>query len=138
MISHPRLSGWVVLALATFFSSLLSAAETSRSPAVLPAAPSQELAIRLLALRDERFEKDYQVALIMPGETEFQDLTVANAAQVTYFGPYPKKGQKKRSLARELFLWNGEYGWFLCRFGERLGRTTVFLWSELQGEVEID
>jgi hypothetical protein len=94
MISHARLSGWVVLALATFFSSLLSAAETSRSPAVLPAAPSQELAIRLLALRDERFEKDYQVALIMPGETEFQALTVANAAQVTYFGPSTKKGRK--------------------------------------------
>ncbi|MGJ8724664.1 MAG: hypothetical protein ACSHYB_08915 [Roseibacillus sp.] len=128
--------------MASFVSAIgfsgLMASEVSTAPQVRPATPSKDLVIRLLSERDERFAKDYEVALILPGETEFQGMTVANAARVTFFGPATKKGQKKRTLSKELFLWNEENGWFLCEIGERLGRTTVFIWSELRGEVEID
>lgn len=116
----------------------VSSSDTTRSPEVFPATPSKELAIQLLTLRDERFAKDYTVALIMPGETQFKGLTVAHAASVSFFGPEIDDGKKKRQLQSETLLWNEEYGWFLCEFGERLGRTTVFIWSELKGEVEID
>ena len=117
---------------------MLFASDQSRSPAVLPATPSKETAIRLLALRDERIAADYSVALILPGEAEFQGITVSHAASVTFFGPVIENGNKRRKLSKELFLWNEEYGWFLCRIGDRLGRPTVFIWSELQGRLELN
>lgn len=127
------------LLLSIAFSLLIpSGVFAAGQPLKAPPSLSKEVAIRLLALRDERFAKDYEVALIMPGETEFQGLTVAQAAAVTFFGPDIVKGKKKRRLQTEMLLWNEEYGWFFCEFGERLGRTTVFIWSELLGEVEID
>ena len=110
----------------------------SRAPQVLPATPSKELVIRLLSLRDERFAKDFTVALILPGEIEFEGITVTNAVRVTFFGPQIIDGKKTRKISRETVLWNEENGWFLCEIGERLGRTTVTIWSELRGEVEID
>lgn len=138
MTTHARILG-LVFSMACFsFLGVVSASEVSRAPQVLPATPSRELVVRLLTLRDERVAKDYEVALIMPGETKFQGMTVANAAKATFFGPVIEEGKKKRALSTELFLWNEEYGWFLCEFGERLGRTTVFIWSELKGEVEAD
>lgn len=137
MTTNARLMG---LVLVLFFSNLMGVSLTAAEagPVVVPPSPSKELSIRLLSLRDERFGKDYEVALIMPGETKFQGLTVANAAKVTFFGPVIEDGKKRRAMGTELFLWNEEYGWFLCEFGERLGRTTIFIWSELRGEVEID
>lgn len=132
-----------LLLLVSFVLSFISfgqvgASEVSRSPQVLPAIPSKKVAIRLLSLRAERFAKDYTVALIMPGETTFQGIKVPHAASVTFFGPEVIEGKKKRELNTETFLWTEEYGWFLHKVGERLGRTTVFIWSELKGEVEID
>lgn len=129
--------------LVSLFLSLVSvgqatASEVSRAPEVFPATPSKEVAIRLLSLRDERFAKDYTVALVMAGESDFKGLQVEHAASVTFFGPEIVEGKKKRVLNTETFLWTEEYGWFLHEFGERLGRTTVFIWSELKGEVEID
>ena len=135
MTTNARLMG---LVLVLFFSLSAGFVFGEGSPVVVPASPSKELSIRLLALRDERFTKDYEVALIMPGEAKFQGLVVANAAKVTFFGLVIEEGKKRRALDTELFLWNKEYGWFLCEFGERLGRTTVFIWSELRGEVEIN
>lgn len=82
--------------------------------------------------------RDYTVAIVLTGEVEFQGLTVKNAARVTYFGPVIEEGNKRRVLSRETFLWNAEYGWFHCEVGERLGRTTVYIWSELKGEVVMD
>ena len=138
MATHTRNLG-LVLFLA-FFSlpGAVTASEVSRAPQVLPATPSKELVIRLLSLRDERFAKDFTVALILPGEIEFEGITVTNAVRVTFFGPQFIDGKKTRKISRETVLWNEEYGWFLCQIGERLGRTTVYIWSELRGEIEID
>lgn len=138
MITHTRLFLLVSTLFFSVFGGGLSAQQVNRSPVVLPAVPSEEVSIQLLSLRDERVKSDYEVALVMAGETEFQGLTVANAAVVTFFGPVLEDGEKKRELSKQLFLWNEKYGWFLCEFGERLGRTTVFIWSELKGEIEID
>ena len=53
------------------FGGGLSAQQVNRSPVVLPAVPSEEVSIQLLSLRDERVKSDYEVALVMAGETEF-------------------------------------------------------------------
>ncbi|MDQ8191023.1 hypothetical protein [Roseibacillus persicicus] len=132
---HPLLLAFLS---AFFLAGSLVGSELTRSPLNPPATPSKELAVELLSLRDERFAKDYTVALIVPGEAKFKDITVSHAASVTYFGPEIENGKKKRQLLSETFLWNEEYGWFLYEFGERLSLTTVFIWSELKGEVEID
>ncbi|MBK1835441.1 hypothetical protein [Roseibacillus ishigakijimensis] len=116
----------------------LVASEVARGPLDPPPTPSKTLAVELLTLRDERFAKDYEVAMIVVGEAEFKGLQVPYAASVTYFGPVFENGKKTRQLCTDRFLWNEEYGWFLHDVGERLGRTTVFIWSELKGEVEID
>lgn len=138
MALHARFPVLLFSLVCFSFLGAVTASEVSRAPQVLPATPSKELAIRILSQRDERFAKDYTVALIMPGETEFQGIMTKNAASVTFFGPEIEEGKKRRVLSKETFFWNEEYGWFLCEFGERLGRSTIFIWSERKGEVEID
>lgn len=132
MAHSIRLALLFVVAL---FAAPIALAQDALVP---PSAPSKELIIRLLTQRDERVALDYSVAIVLVGEVEFQGLTEKNAARVTYFGPVIEDGNKRRELSRETFLWNAEYGWFLCEVGERLGRTTVLIWSELEGEVEMD
>ena len=138
MATHTRILGLVFFLAFFSLPGAGTASEVSRAPQVLPATPSKELVIRLLSLRDERFAKDFTVALILPGEIEFEGITVTNAVRVTFFGPQIIDGKKTRKISRETVLWNEENGWFLCEIGERLGRTTVSIWSELRGEVEID
>jgi hypothetical protein len=100
-------------------------------------APASSLVVRLLSERDERFAKDYTVGVVVTGEVDFEGIRVPHAARALYFGPEIEEGSKRRVKQAATFLWNEEYGWFLCETGERLGRKTIYIWSERKGEVEV-
>ncbi|MEM9080890.1 MAG: hypothetical protein AAGC74_09395 [Verrucomicrobiota bacterium] len=120
------------IALSLLFTILPLKAQTTPSPL------TDEAAIELLALRDQRLKRDYQVAFKLDGEIECHGITTRHATQVNFFGPVIENGDKRRQLLTANFLWNTKYGWFLYKIGELRNRTHVFIWSEKLGEIEID
>ena len=103
--------------------------------------PTHELddktALKLIQLQSRNSTPDVRIAMIQDGTTKQGSFEFAHVRRVTTVEAVVERGAKVRRMACREFHWSDEYGWFIWEAREERGGETIWIWSELKGEVVI-
>jgi len=106
--------------------------------AVQPAVePNDALISKLLNLRSQNRTPGIAVAMVLEGSTKAGPFEVTNVRRVIAIHPVIENGRQVRRVNSYDLHWTPAYGWFLWEKRDEAGGETVWIWSELQGEVVV-
>jgi hypothetical protein len=80
---------------------------------------------------------DVRIAMIQSGTSHEDQFELAHVRRVTSVESVIEDGAKVRRMACREFHWTPEYGWFTWEGRKERGGESVWIWSELKGEVVI-
>ena len=107
----------------------------------IAAEPSTDLseatAAKLIDLRSRNRTPRINVALIVEGSLPCDAFETRHVRRVTTIHPIVEDGRQVRCVQTYDFQWTPAYGWFLWEKRDEAGGETVWIWSELQGEVVV-
>lgn len=112
----------------------------STPPADLDAA----LALKIITMQaksmppEERITApDVRIAMIQQGTSREGQFELTHVRRVTSVESVIEDGAKVRRMACREFHWTAEYGWFTWEGRKERGGESIWIWSELKGEVVI-
>lgn len=80
---------------------------------------------------------DVRIAMIQAGSSREGPFELTHTRRVTSVESVIEDGAKVRRMACREFHWTAEYGWFTWEGRKARGGESIWIWSELQGEVLI-
>lgn len=80
---------------------------------------------------------DVRIAMIQAGTTKEGPFELAHVRRVTSVEAVLESGAKVRRVACREFHWSEEYGWFTWESRKERTGESIWIWSELKGEVVV-
>lgn len=80
---------------------------------------------------------DVRIAMIQAGASREGQFELTHVRRVTSVESVIEDGAKVRRMACREFHWTAEYGWFTWEGRKERGGESIWIWSELKGEIVI-
>lgn len=97
----------------------------------------EEAATKLINLQLEGHQERIVIASIVEGTVKDGPFEAKHVRRVVAIHPVLEDGKMVRRMCTYDFLWNEAYGWFTWQKREERGGDTVWIWSEVRGEVVV-
>ena len=103
--------------------------------------PTHELddktALKIIQLQSRNSTPDVRIAMIQEGTSKQGSFEFSHVRRVTTVESAIEKGAKVRLMACREFHWSDEYGWFTWESRKERSGESIWIWSEIKGEVVV-